>query len=178
LLIADLGGVIGFTALMLPGDTSRLRSLHPEQLLPEWIPGSGNLRAQAGQGYGDFLSRIEEFRGPAVVASEIEKRFRASGADFLCLSTYQLTGILSFYAPAVEPLLWLPDHGRTRFPWINDQAWKGKTALVAEWPRRGPLYFALFGQLPVAVPAEIAGIGSPVFLSLGRTYKPEFVENP
>ena len=84
---------------------------------------------------------------------------------------------MSFYAPDLEPLLWLPDHGRVRFPWINDQIWAGKTALVAEWPRRGPLYYDLFEHLQPAQPVQVGEIRSPLFLSIGHSYKPENVKN-
>jgi len=178
LLLADLGAVAGVSYLLLPKESPlSIHHLSPDISLIKRFPGSEKGKAALKQGVGDFLSRIEEFLGPQVIAETIRTKFRKSGADFLCLSTYQLTGVMSFYAPDLEPLLWLPDHGRVRFPWINDQIWAGKTALVAEWPRRGPLYYDLFEHLQPAQPVQVGEIRSPLFLSIGHFYKPENVKN-
>jgi 4-amino-4-deoxy-L-arabinose transferase-like glycosyltransferase len=178
LLIADIGAVIGVSYLSLPRDSSlAIRHIKPDLAWIQGFPVANQLRASALQGINDFQCRIEEFLGPQAVAETIAKNFHASGADFLCLSTYQLTGVMSFYAPDLESRLWLPDHGRVRFPWINDATWAGKSALVAEWPRRGPLYFNLFRELPVAHPVEVTGIATPVYLSIGHDYDPKQVEN-
>ncbi len=177
LVVADLGGMIGLTGLMLPGDTSGFRSFAPEKLIPSWLPGSSALKAQAAHGYRDFLSRIDEFRGPAAVASQIESDFRSSGADFLCLPTYQLVGILSFYAPSLEPLLWLPDLGRVRFPWINDLSWKGKTALVAAWPRMESVDVLLFDRYSGARQSPSSQVPGTLILWTGYGYRPEKVKD-
>ena len=177
LLVADIGGMTGLFCMTLPGDTSALRALHPEHLIPEGLPGGSPMRRQAAQGWGDLLSRVEEFRGPKAVASAIGKDYRTSDADFLCVSTYQLAGIVSFYAPELEPLLWLPDHGRARFPWIDDRSWQGRTALVAEWPRRGPVYFDLFDRYSVTREVISPLIAQPLVLWTGYGYHPDRVQN-
>ena len=178
LLVADIGAVAGISFLLLPKESPlSIRNLSPDTTFISKITGSAILADSAGKALGDFRARIEEFLGPEAVAASIRSKFRQSGADFLCLSTYQLTGVMSFYAPDIEHLTWLPDHGRVRFPWINDSTWKGKTALVAEWPRRGPSYSALFAELSPAQPLLLEGIGSPVFISIGRGYIPENVPN-
>ena len=178
LLVADLGAVAGVSYLLLPADSPiSIHHLSPDTTMIKGFPGSDQVAVAVRQGLGDFQARLEEFLGPKAVADTISKSFRESGADFLCLSTYQLTGVMSFYAPDLEPVLWLPDHGRARFPWINDQIWSGKTALVAEWPRRGPLYTNLFADLQPAQPVQVGEIRSPLFLSIGHSYKPENVKN-
>ncbi len=178
LLVADLGAVAGVSYLLLPADSSiSIHHLSPDTSIIKGFPGSDQVAGAVRQGLGDFQARLEEFLGPKAVAETISKRFRESGADFLCLSTYQLTGVMSFYAPDLEPVLWLPDHGRARFPWIDDRKWAGKSALVAEWPRRGPLYFNLFTDLQLPQPVQIPNIKSPLYLSLGHNYNPENVTN-
>jgi 4-amino-4-deoxy-L-arabinose transferase-like glycosyltransferase len=177
LLIADVGGMAGLACLSLPGDTAVLGSLHPELLVPAGMPGSIALRREITRGYGDLLSRVAEFRGPLAVAKAIENDFGKSGADFVCPATYQLTGILSFYAPALEPLLWLPDRGRLRFPWIHDREWAGKTALVAEWPRRGGVPLDLFDSHSVTREVSSPLIPEPIVLWNGYGYRPERLDN-
>jgi hypothetical protein len=178
LLIADLGAVAGLSYLLLPKESPL--AIQNLSLGTSWIrgfPESEHLAGAIKQGFGDFQSRTEEFLGPEAVAKTIEKKFLDSGTSFIVLSSYQLTGVMSFYAPNLEPLLWLPEHGRVRFPWINDQAWAGKFALIAEWPRRGPDYREFFKELSKSSPVEIPGIRSPLFLSIGQSYDPSKVQN-
>jgi len=176
LLIADLGAVLGVTALALPKDSPlAIRNL---TLPTGWIkgfPGAEKLASAANQGFSDFQGRIEEFLGPAEAAAAIAQAFKKSDADFLCISSYQLTGVMAFYAPELESRLWLPYLGRYRFPWINDRIWMGKTALTVEWPHNGPDYSILFGTLtpPQALPVD--GIRRPVFISIGKLYNPDQV---
>ena len=176
LLVADFGALIGVTALALPKDSPlAIRNL---TLNTGWIrgfPGAEKLATAAQQGFNDFQGRIEEFQGPPEVADAIAVQFKKSGAAFLCLSSYQLAGIVAFYTPELESRLWLPYLGRYRFPWINDRIWTGETALTAEWPHSGPDYSILFGTLtpPRALPVD--GLRRPVFISLGKQYNPEQV---
>ena len=174
LLIADIGAVIGVSNLLLPKDSPfSVRNFAPDLSYMEKVPGLSKLEAPVKQGLSDFQTRIEEFLGPEAVARTIEENFRSSGADFICLSTYQLTGVMSFYAPTLEPQLWLPDHGRSRFPWINDTAWAGKTALLAAWPRISNCSQDLFSEFSTQHPVLVPGTRSPLFLSIGKSYKPE-----
>jgi hypothetical protein len=174
LLIADIGAVIGVSNLLLPKDSPfSVRNFAPDLSFMEKVPGLSKLEAPAKQGLSDFQTRIEEFLGPETVARTIEENFLSSGADFICLSTYQLTGVMSFYAPTLEPKLWLPDHGRSRFPWINDTAWAGKTALLAAWPRLYNCSQDLFSEFSTQHPVLVPGTRSPLFLSIGKSYKPE-----
>jgi hypothetical protein len=174
LLIADVGAVIGVSNLLLPKNSPlSIRNFAPDLSFIGKVPGLSYLEAPAKKGVSDFLTRIEEFLGPEAVAQVIADNFRTSGADFICLSTYQLTGVMSFYAPSLEPLLWLPDHGRIRFPWINDTAWAGKTALLASWPRIYTCPQDLFSEFAMTHPVLVPSIRSPVFLSIGKFYKPE-----
>jgi hypothetical protein len=174
LLMADVGAVIGVSNLLLPKDSPlSIRNFSPDLSFMGKIPGVSLLEAPAKQGLSDFQTRIEEFLGPETAAKTIEENFRSSGADFVCLSTYQLFGVMSFYAPSLEPLLWLPDHGRSRFPWINDREWAGKNALVASWPRPDFSSLGLFAELlpPRSIP--VSGTKSPLYLSIGHSYEPD-----
>jgi hypothetical protein len=174
LLMADVGAVIGVSNLLLPKDSPlSVRNFSPDLSFMGKIPGLSLLEAPAKQGLSDFQTRIEEFLGPEAAAKTIEENFRSSGADFICLSTYQLFGVMSFYAPSLEPLLWLPDHGRSRFPWINDREWAGKRALLAAWPRIYNCSQDLFTDFSAQYPVLIPGTRSPLFLSIGESYKPE-----
>lgn len=178
LLVADVGALLGVSYLLLPRNSPiAVQNLTIDTSYIKGFPGSDQLAAAAQKGIGDFQSRIEEFLGPQAVADAVRKDFKRSGADFLCLSSYQFIGVMSFYAPELEPFLWLPDHGRVRFPWINDTLWKGKTAYVAEWPRRGPLYTNLFDSLIPGQNLLVPHIKSPVWISLGHSYNPGMVRN-
>lgn len=178
LLVVDVGAVAAVSYLLLPKDSPMaITHLSLDDSFIKGFPESEKLKEAISQGFGNLQLRVEEFLGPELVARTIIREFNHSSADFICLSTYQLTGILSFYAPELERVIWLPDHGRARFPWINDQAWVGKTALVAEWPRRGPDYKTVFSDLSTGTPVEIPQIRSPLFISIGRSYDPIKVQN-
>jgi hypothetical protein len=176
LLIADSGAVLGVSYLSLPKDSplaiSHL-SLHTSWM--EGFPGAAPIAASLKKGFGDFQGRMEEFLGPREVAKAVASEFDQSGADFLCLSSYQFAGVMAFYAPELEPVIWLPYLGRYRFPWINDHRWAGKNALAAEWPHSGPDYRGLFVEFTPPQELHVPGIHRPVFLSFGRNYDPEKV---
>jgi len=174
LLIADLGAVVGVSYLSLPSASPvSITRFSPDFSVIRGFPGSEELRRNAVQGFSDFQARIEEFLGPRQAADATATAFRQSGADFLCPSTYQFFGVMSFYAPDLEPLLWLPDRGRKRFPWINDRAWAGKSALVAEWPRSDRQDARYFDSAKSNQKIELPGIKSPVTVSLYEGYRPE-----
>jgi hypothetical protein len=176
LLIADLGAVAGVSYLSLPSDSPvAITRLTPDFSFLRGFPGSEELGKNAAQGFGDFQSRIEEFLGPPKAAASIASAFRESGADFLCPSTYQLFGVLSFYAPELEPLLWMPDGGRNRFPWIDDRTWAGKNALIAGWPREGNNESLYFLRSDWSKKLELPGIKNPVTLTHAEGYQPEKV---
>ena len=181
LLVADAAVVTALSGLLLSKESRlSLERVHLPVTLPSSLPLPPSAADSANRNLSDLQYRIEEFLAPETVARSVRASFMESGADFLCMPTYQMTGIMAFYAPDLEPLLVLPDHGRVRFPWIRDRAWEGKTALVVEWPRRGPYYGSFFQSLPPAreaVKKDLPGIHSPLFLSLGRGYKPDAVKN-
>jgi hypothetical protein len=170
LLVADLGAFLGVTWLLLPSGCP----LSPGNIrvAPPGIATEKGWQAEITRSIGELKGRLGEFLGPREAAEAVERSFRSSGADFICLSSYQLTGVVAFYAPSLEPLLWLPDHGRSRFPWIHDASWEGKTALAAFWPRLGPDYSEYFDRIvnlpPVRLPA-----GSLLLLYLGHGYHPD-----
>lgn len=87
-------------------------------------------------GRGLDPKRTREFFGAPAVAAAVRKEFERSGADFICTSSHQMFGTLSFYEPSLRPYLWFPGKGRIRFPWIDDRVWAGKTALVAASNKR------------------------------------------
>ena len=73
--------------------------------------------------------RTREFFGAETITQSIKSKFQETGADFLCTSSHQLFGRLSFYTPELRGVLWELQDGRYRYPWIKDEQWKGKTAL-------------------------------------------------
>ena len=180
LLVADGGAVLGVSYLSLPKDSRfavQNLSFNTEFLKKclGTLPHAEELAISTQKGFGEFQGRIEEFLGPQIVASAVADAFKKSGADFLCLSNYQFAGVISFYAPELEPVMWLPFLGRYRFPWINDTAWAGKTALCVAWPRTGPDYSVLFSKFSPSSPLELPQIKSPIQLSIGKNYMPEKV---
>lgn len=184
LLIADVGAVIGVGYLSLPKNspfaianlsfnTDFLRRCLSH--LPHSDQYANKLADSAGQGFGDFQGRLEEFLGPQDVARAVATEFKKSGADFLCVSSYQFAGVISFYAPELESVMWLPYLGRYRQTWINDRVWAGKTALTAEWPHSGPDYSVLFTEFSAPWALEVPGIKRPVYLRIGKNYLPDKV---
>ncbi len=174
LLVADIGAVLGVSYLLLPKDSPlAISHLSLNTSCIQGFPGADKLASSAQQGFRDFQGRMEEFLGPQEVAKAVASEFRKSGADFLCLSSYQFAGVMAFYAPELEPMIWLPYLGRYRFPWINDRLWAGKNALAAEWPHSGPDYRGLFVEFTPPQEFHVPGIKRPLFLSFGRNYDPE-----
>lgn len=172
LLTADLGAFLGISYLLLPARCPlSARNIPSKVSLPGGLVGERGLQAEMSRSLGELKGRLGEFLGPREAAEAVESIFRSSGADFLCLSNYQLTGVVAFYAPALEPMVWLPDHGRSRFPWIDDKVWEGKTGLAASWPRLGPDYSGYFDGIVNLPPVLLPGAGA-VFFYLGHGYRP------
>jgi 4-amino-4-deoxy-L-arabinose transferase-like glycosyltransferase len=152
LLIADLGAVIGVCLL----------AFFQQNPAPLWKNPTE-------------IPKLEEFLGAKKLADTVSTEFSKTGADFICVPSYQLFGVLAFYAPELEPLLWLPFQGRQRFPWINDKAWAGKNALNASSPRKEPPYRWLFEELsPVFSPesADRDQMKHTVYFWFGKSYNP------
>jgi hypothetical protein len=170
LLVADLGAFLGVSWLLIPPGCPL--SAGNIRIAPNGLATEKGWQAEITRSIGELKGRLGEFLGPREAAEAVERSFRSSGADFICLSSYQLTGVVAFYAPSLEPLLWLPDHGRSRFPWIHDASWEGKTALAASWPRLGPDYSGYFDGIVNLPPVLLPG-GGPLFLYIARGYHPE-----
>jgi hypothetical protein len=177
LFAADLVAVIALSLLLLFGKPllSGL-SKPPDFGWASRMTGSTMLAVEAQRSLTDLQAKLSEIIGPRDVAQRVQEEFRASGADFLCADTYQTFGVLSFYAPALEPVLWLPDRGRKRFPWIQETVWDGKNALVAEWPREGCDYAALFTRSRWKKKVMLPGITRSLTLTFNEGYDPKRVK--
>mgnify|MGYP006281463963 CR=1 FL=1 len=177
LLITDLAAVIALSLLLLRG-----HALLPSLSTPPnftWlarITGSERLATGARDGASDLQARLSEILGPKEVARAVSLAFKDSGADFLCADTYQTHGVLCFYAPELEPVLWLPIKGRARFPWIDEQAFAGKRGLTAEWPRSGCHFGWLFEKTLWSKKIWLPGIARPITLTLNEGYDPRRVK--
>jgi len=79
--------------------------------------------------------RIREFIVPADVAAAVSAARLRSGADLVCPDSYQLFGLLSFYAPDLRGRLVLINEGDRRCPWIDPAAWTGRTGLLVSMRR-------------------------------------------
>jgi hypothetical protein len=177
LLIADLAAVIALTLLLLVGKPLLSHLAHSTEMT--WVgtaTGSTTLASEAQQSLADLQAKLSEIIGPRDVAQRIAVEFKSSGADFLCADTYQTFGVLSFYAPELEPYLWLPDRGRKRFPWIQEPMWDGKNALVSEWPRAGCDYVPLFTRSRWKKKVIVPGIMRPLTLTFNEGYDPKRVK--
>jgi len=173
LLIADLAAVMALTLLLLVGKPLLSHLSHPPEMA--WVgtvTGSTTLASEAQRSLADLQAKLSEIIGPRDVAQRIAVEFKSSGADFLCADTYQTFGVLSFYAPELEPYLWLPVKGRSRFPWIDEQGLAGKTGLTAEWPRSGCTFGWLFQKTLWSKKIELPGIGRPITLTKNAIYEP------
>jgi hypothetical protein len=177
LLVADLAAVMALSLLLLIGKPllSGL-STPPDFSWMSRMTGSTLLATQAQRSLTDLQAKLSEIIGPHDVAQRVQKEFLDSGADFLCADTYQTFGVLTFYAPGLEPVLWLPDRGRKRFPWIKETLWDGKNALVAEWPRVGCDYVPLFTRSRWKKKVILPGITRPLTLTFNEEYDPKRVK--
>jgi 4-amino-4-deoxy-L-arabinose transferase-like glycosyltransferase len=152
LLIADLGFAIGITLIPLFQNNS-----HP--LLSQVLK----------------IQKACEFLGNKTITEKVKAEFKKSGSDFVCVSSYQLFGVLAFYAPEIEPILWLPFQGPQRLPWIDDKKWAGKDALNVSSPRREPPYRWLFRELSSELNPDLAKgeeINRPIYFWIGKGYEP------
>jgi hypothetical protein len=102
------------------------------------------------------------------VAARVASEFRSSGADFLCADTYQTFGFLTFYQPELEPFLWLPVHGRDRFPWVDDRIRIGQKGLTVEWPRAGCNFSWLFRERGTTRQVLLPGVARPISFTLNK----------
>lgn len=121
--------------------------------------------------------RMREFFGAKDVCETVRDKFAETKADFICVSTYGWYGKLCFYEPDLADRVWQPSRGRTRFPWVNDGKWKGKTALLvatntANW--RGAYFREIVDLGVVEVPFKRYRFHRLHFY-LGRGYEPEKV---
>jgi hypothetical protein len=79
----------------------------------------------------------------------------------------------------LEMVAQLPAHQQAFFNRIHDNApWKGKTALVVEWPRSGCDFGWLFTNPSKPRKVFLPGITKPLTLSLHRGYDPTRVIEP
>jgi len=173
LVIADVAAVTALSLLLLLGKPLLADLSNPPQV--DWIAGVTGSQALAGEAkrsLTDLQAKLSEITGPRDVARRVVEEFRSSGADFLCADTYQTLGVLSFYAPELEPFLWLPIKGRSRFPWINEREFSGKRGLTVEWPRSGCNYGWLFQKTLWTKKIPLPGIARPITLTLNEGYDP------
>ena len=178
LLTADLAAVIMLSLLILGGNAA-LSELSTTTDL-SWVTrftGSEKIAIGVRGSVNDLQARLSEILGPKEVARAVSLAFTDSGADFLCADTYQTLGVLSFYAPELEPVLWLPIRGRARFPWINEQALAGKRGLTVEWPRSGCNFGWLFQKTIWTKQIQLPGITRPITLTLNEGYDPRRVKD-
>ena len=141
------------------------------------IPGNVALRV-GGRALGP--NRVREFIGAQEVAAAVTRQAAATPVDFVCTDRHQMFGLLQFYAPELREKLWLPYLGHTRFPWIDDRAWAGGTALLVssgrrEWNEKG--WFdkvTLVGE--TQVPFKVVRAHHLCFY-LGSGYHPERVKD-
>jgi len=173
LAIADVVAVIALSLLILAGSAlTPWLSARPDM---EWIgcwTGSPLLAQEASHNIADLQAKLSEILGPREVAASVAEEFRSSGADFLCADTYQTFGVLTYYQPELESSLWLPIHGRKRFPWINEGAWNGKNGLTVEWPRSGCNFNQLFHEGGTTRQVFLPGVARPLSLTLNKGYDP------
>ena len=152
LLIADLGAILGVSLLLF------FQHAPPPQFISS-----------------REMPKLEEFLGAQKLADEVKAKVMETHADFICVSSYQLFGLIAFYAPELEPVLWLPFEGRQRLPWINDKAWKGKNALNISSPREEPPYRWLFEDPPSKIPPvsiDAYPVVRHLYFWFGKSYNP------
>jgi 4-amino-4-deoxy-L-arabinose transferase-like glycosyltransferase len=129
----------------------------------------------AWQGRSLDVPRMKEFIGAPEIARQVTATWRDTGSDFICPSSYQLFGSLAFYAPDLRPHLCLPAKGHLRFPWIDDSAWSGKTALLVSLSKPNPKNGAFFEQVTDWDAVDIPYKGTlrhRLLFQLGRGYSP------
>lgn len=98
------------------------------------------------------IPRMKEFIGGKQVADAVRRKRKELNLDFICVARDPLFGELAFYAPDLRSLLWLRELGSIRFPWIDHQGWRGKSALlVSHRPKSWPMFQKVhaLGQLDI-----------------------------
>lgn len=130
----------------------------------------------AWQGRSLDAPRMKEFIGAPEIARLTTAKWRETGADFVCPSSHQMFGSLAFYAPDLRSRLWLPVRGRQRFPWLDDSAWRGKTALLVSLSRNNTKSEAEFREIVDLGSCEVPfkkTLHRTVYFKLGRGYDPK-----
>jgi len=155
-LVLLLGAdVVAMTYLSLPGDLALLagdRSLDPP--------------------------RMKEFVGAPEVARAVRQKIAEAHPGFVCAHPHQLFGTLSFYTPELRSRLWLPPRGRLRFPWIDDRAWSGQTALLVSYSERDWNRDGCFSQVRLLGTVDIPFkkvLKRTIYFYEGRDYNPAAV---
>lgn len=178
LLVADVAAVLALSLLILGGNNALSRlAIRPDLSWVTRLTGSERIADAASGSVSDLQARLSEILGPKEVARSVSAAFKDSGADFLCADTYQTHAVLAFYAPELEPALWLPIRGRARFPWIDESALAGKRGLTVEWPRSGCTFAWLFERTLWTRKIHLPGITRPITLTLNEGYDPRRVKD-
>ena len=163
------GWRIATVGLLLVGDALMMTYA----LLPAQLPGGARWSECDRR-------RAHEFFGAKEIAQAVQAKFQESGADFLCASSHQVLGRLSFYAPELRAILWQPQAGRYRYPWINDRQWAGKTALWATQKQHREDIQKYFQEVTPLGTLEIAYNPThkeTLYFYLARGYRPEAAPN-
>lgn len=147
------------------------------------LDGAGAVYALLPAGFGVAVGgivldppRYQELLNGPELGESVRARMRESGAELLCVTTHQLFGRVSFYAPELRGRLWLlTDAARMRFPWIDDRRWEGSRALILahkpmDDPGRGR--FRSVEYLGRELFPDRRGRRSEVHYSLGEGYRP------
>ncbi len=119
--------------------------------------------------------RVSEFFGSDELASAVEGSLKESGNTFVLVQSHQLFGTLAFYAPDLRAKLLLSGKGRRRFPWIDDEKWRGKNALLVGYNEVRPDALSVFRSVEFIGTIEVPikkHRNRKVYLYNGRDYQP------
>ncbi|HLX63210.1 MAG TPA: glycosyltransferase family 39 protein [Planctomycetota bacterium] len=130
--------------------------------------------------YSLDIPRVREFTITPKIAAAVRRKEDEQQLDFICTSSQELFGVIQFYEPALRENLWQPGGiGRKRYPWIDENQFSGKNALLVsdrrEWGK--VLYFESIEPLGSAdIPYK--NVKLTLYFFKGKHYLPERKDLP
>ena len=126
-------------------------------------------------GHSLDMKRMREFSGGPELAAAVQAEKAEKNLDFVYVSSHQILGRLSFYAPELRPLLCPTREAARRYPWIDTAKWAGRRALIVSTTESNPQLQSSFRDVEYLGSLEIPykrNLSDRFYLFLGNDYFP------